>query len=178
MPRIPRVAHQTTFFLFPILIIPVPDMESPQRDPRPPTLPTAIQVGPDATHDERAYHIPILRLNSLRISPRIALYTPSYNLQTSPICSCPDIAHGCPFRKALSGRTWRSIMPYYATQSSTVLPNIDIRPLSHHLCPITRHRAKIKKIAKCHILYTPYYPILPYLSSSFTLTPTLRIDTR
>ena len=36
---------------------------------------------------------------------------------------------------------------------------------------------KIKKIAKCHILYTPYYPVLPYLSSSFTSTLTLHIDT-
>ena len=36
MPRLPYVARQTTFFLLPILIIPVLGMESPQRDPRPP----------------------------------------------------------------------------------------------------------------------------------------------
>ena len=72
MPRLPYVARQTTFFLFPILIIPVLDMESPQRDPRtpPPTIPTT-QAGPDATHDELAYHLPILRLYALQISPEL-----------------------------------------------------------------------------------------------------------
>ena len=68
-----RVARQTTFFLFPILIIPVLDMESPQRDPRPPTLPTTIQAGPDATHDEPAYHLPILRMYALLISPELRI---------------------------------------------------------------------------------------------------------
>ena len=67
------VARQTTFFLFPILIIPVLDMESPQRDPRPPTLPTTIQAGPDATHDESAYHLPILRMYALLISPELRI---------------------------------------------------------------------------------------------------------
>ena len=36
---------------------------------------------------------------------------------------------------------------------------------------------KNKKIAKCHILYTPNYPILQYLSTSFTLALTLHLDT-
>ena len=65
------VARQTTFFLFPILIIPVLDMESPQRDPRPPTLPTTIQEGPDATHDESAYPLLILCLDALKMSPEL-----------------------------------------------------------------------------------------------------------
>ena len=65
------VARQTTFFLFPILIIPVLDMESPQRDPRPPTLPTTIQAGPDATHYGPAYHLPILRPDAIQISPEL-----------------------------------------------------------------------------------------------------------
>ena len=73
MPRMPRIACQTTFFLFPILIIPVLDMESPQRDPRPPTLPTTIQAGPDATHYGPAYHLPILRMDALLISPELLL---------------------------------------------------------------------------------------------------------
>ena len=69
-----RVARQTTFFLFPILIIPVLDMESPQRDPRPPhTLPTTIQAGPDATHYGPAYHLPILRMYALLISPELRI---------------------------------------------------------------------------------------------------------
>ena len=74
MPRMPRIARQTTFFLFPILIIPVLDMESPQRDPRPPTtLPTTIQAGPDATHYGPAYHLPILRMYALLISPELRI---------------------------------------------------------------------------------------------------------
>ena len=71
-----RVARQTTFVLFPILIIPVLDMESPQRDPRPPTLPTTIEAGPDSTHDEPAYHLPILRMDALLISPELLLLRP------------------------------------------------------------------------------------------------------
>ena len=67
------VARQTTFFLFPILIIPVLDMESPQRDPRPPTLPTTIQAGPDSMHAETDYHLLILRPDVLLISPELRI---------------------------------------------------------------------------------------------------------
>ena len=67
------VARQTTFFLFPILIIPVLDMESPQRDPRPPTLPTTIHAGPDSMHAETDYHLPILRMDTLLISPELRI---------------------------------------------------------------------------------------------------------
>lgn len=66
-----RIARQTSFFLFPILIIPVLDMESPQRDPRPPTLPTTIQEGPDSMHAETDYNLPILRMGTLLISPEL-----------------------------------------------------------------------------------------------------------
>ena len=48
-------------------------MESPQRDPRPPTLPTTIQAGPDATHYGPAYHLPILRMYALLISPELRI---------------------------------------------------------------------------------------------------------
>ena len=148
------VARQTTFFLFPILIIPVLDMESPQRDPRPPTLPTTIQEGPDATHDESAYPLLILCLDALKMSPEllclrhptISIHHPSLLVLTS----CWNIHPG---------------RPYLAVLGIT-------------LCTITTHGEKIKKIAKCHILYTPNYPILQYLSTSFTLALTLRIDTR
>ena len=95
------VARQTTFFLFPILIIPVLDMESPQRDPRPPTLPTNIQVGPDATHDDADYHLLILRLYALQISPElrfmrhptISRHHPSMLVLTS----CRDAHPGRPY---------------------------------------------------------------------------------
>ena len=66
-----RVARQTIFFLFPILIIPVLDMESPQRDPRPPTLPTTIQACPEATSEEPAYNLLILRRDDIKISPEL-----------------------------------------------------------------------------------------------------------
>ena len=82
-----RIARQTTFFLFPILIIPVLDMESPQRDPRPPTLPTTIQACPDSTHEEPDYHLPIWRMDTLLISPQ--------NCSFCVILSSPDITHTC-----------------------------------------------------------------------------------
>ena len=126
MPRMAHVARQTTFFLFPILIIPVLGMESPQRDPRPPTLPTTIHAGPDTTHDEPAYHLPILRMYALLISPRIALDAPSYHLQTSPIPAGPDTEQGCASGKALSVRTGHRIRPDYEQHSRTVLCHIDI----------------------------------------------------
>ena len=46
-------------------------MESPQRDPRPPTLPTTIQAGPDSMHAETDYHLLILRPDALQISPEL-----------------------------------------------------------------------------------------------------------
>ena len=46
-------------------------MESPQRDPRPPTLPTTIQEGPDSMHDDADYHLLTLRLYAIQISPEL-----------------------------------------------------------------------------------------------------------
>ena len=46
-------------------------MESPQRDPRPPTLPTTIHEGPDSMHAETDYHLLILRPDALQISPEL-----------------------------------------------------------------------------------------------------------
>ena len=90
------VARQTTFFLFPILIIPVLDMESPQRDPRPPTLPTTIQAGPDATHYGPAYHLPILRMYALLISPELRILrhpTISRHHPSMPVLTLSRYAH-------------------------------------------------------------------------------------
>lgn len=140
-----RIARQTTFFLFPILIIPVLDMESPQKGPMTPTLSTTIQVGPDSTHDEPAYHIQILRMDAIQISPRIALYAPSYHLQTSPIYAGPDIVQVCPFRKALSGRTCRSIRPAHATQSRTVLHHRDTDRITSSMPYHDPHIKKAKR---------------------------------
>ena len=172
-----RIARQTTFFLFPILIIPVLGMESPQRDPRPPTLPTTIQVGPDSTHDEPAYHILILRMYPIQISPELLCLRHPTLYQHHPymlaLTSCRDAHPGRPYLAVL-GTTLCPITRHRAVQYCTT----EIRTVSRNLCLITTRRAKIKKIAKCHILYTPYYPILPYLSVSFTLTLTLHIDTR
>ena len=153
-------------------------MESPQRDPWPPTLPATIQAGPDATHSETDYHLLILLMDAIPISPRIAPSAPSYNLQTSPMPVGPYTEQGCAYGKALSGRTWHHIRPDYATQREGPYFTTEIWTASLYIRPITTHRAKIKKIAKCHILYTPNYPILPYLSSSFTLALTLHIDIR
>ena len=143
MPRIPRAARQTTVFLFPILIIPVLGMESPQRDPRPlPTLPTTSQAGPGSTHYEPSYHIPIL---PRRRHPTLSWHHP-YMLA---LTSCRDAHPGRPYLAVL-GTTLGPITRHRAGQYCTT----EIRTVSRHLCPITTHIAKIKKIAKCHIPYT------------------------
>ena len=80
-------------------------MESPQRDPRPPTPPTTIQEGPDATHDESAYHLPILRVDAIQIStelrfmrhPTISRHHPSMPFLTS----CRDAHPGIPYLAVL-----------------------------------------------------------------------------
>ena len=124
------VARQTTFFLFPILIIPVLDMQSPQRDPRPPTLPTTIHAGPDSMHAETDYHLPILRMDTLLISPELRILrhpTISRHHPSLPFLTLSRYAHtGC---------------PYLA--------------VSRHLCPITTRREKRQKDSKMsHPLYT------------------------
>ena len=162
------VARQTTFFLFPILIIPVLDMESPQRDPRPPTLPTTIQAGPDATHDESAY--PLLISPELRIMrhPTISRHHPSMLVLT-----LSRYAHtGWPYLAVL-GAVLGPITLHIAGQYCTT----EIRTVSRHLCPITTRREKRQKDSKMsHPLYTKLRH-LPYLSASFTSALTLHIDT-
>ena len=151
-------------------------MESPQRDPRPPTLPTTIQVGPDATHDETDYHLMILRMEAIQISTELRYMHHStisrHHLFMLVLTSLWDAHPGMTYLAVL-GEALGPITRHRAGQYFTT----EIRTVSRYICPITTHRAKIKKIAKCHILYTPYYPILPYLSVSFTLTLTLHIDT-
>ena len=176
MPRMPRIARQTTFFLFPILIIPVLGMESSQRDPRPPALPTTIQVGPDATHDEPAYHLLILRMYAIQIStelryvrhPTISRHHPFILVPTSRRDANPGRPYLAVLGTALGPITRHRAVQYCAT---------DIWTASRYICHITTLIAKIKKIAKCHIYYTPNYPILPYLSASFTSALILHIDT-
>lgn len=100
-----HVARQTTFFLFPILIIPVLGMESPQRDPRPPTLPTTIQAGPDVAHDEPAYHLLILRLEAIQISTELRYMRhptiPRHHPFMLVLTSCRDAHPGMPYLSVL-----------------------------------------------------------------------------
>ena len=170
------VARQTTFFLFPILIIPVLDMESPQRDPRPPTLPTTIQAGPDATHYGPSYHLLILRPDAIQISPELRFMrhpTISRHHPSPPfLTSCRDAHPGIPYLAVLG-----AVLGPHTRHRAGQYCTTEIRTVSRHLCPITTRREKGKKIAKCHIHYTPNYPILPYLSESFTFAPTLHIGT-
>ena len=118
--RLCRVFHaqrvKRPSFLFPILIIPVLDMESPQRDPRPPH-PTHHQPGRSWLYTLRA------RLPSTDIAhghspdiPIIALNASSYPILASPIHAGPDIMHGCSSRNALSDRI-TPYMPDYDQQS-------------------------------------------------------------
>lgn len=148
--------------------------KGPKTTP-PPTLPTT-QAGPDATHGEPAYHLPILRLDALQISPELRFM------------SHPTISRHHPYVLVLTSRMdAHSGRPYLAVLGTALCPitrhragqycTTEIRTVSRHLCLITTNRAKIKKIAKCHIIYTPNYPLLPYLSASFTSALTLHIDT-
>ena len=169
MPRIPRmprvscmarvacvacVSLQTTFFLFPILIIPVLDMESPQRDPRPPP-PYPHHPGMSWIHVWRAsLQSPDIAQGWHPDIPRIVLYTPSYNIQTSPIHAGPDIEQGCPFWKVLSGHTEHHIRPDYAPQSRIVLHHIDTDRITLHM-PYHDLQSENQKDSKMsHPLYT------------------------
>ena len=151
-------------------------MESPQRDPRPPTLPTTIQVGPDATHDESAYHILISRMDAIQISPELRYMLHStisrHHQSILVLTSCRYAHTGWPYLAVL-GTTLGPITRHREGQYCTTY----IWAISRYICHITTHRAKTKKIAKCHIPYTPNYHILPYLSASFTSALTLHIDT-
>ena len=173
MPRMPRIARQTIFFLFPILIIPVLDMESPQRDPRPPTLPTTIQAGPDATHDEPAYHLPILRMDALLISPELLLLrhpTISRHHPSMLVLTLSRYAHtGWPYLAVLV-----AVLGPHTRHRAGQYCTTEIRTVSRHLCPITTRRAKNQKDSK---MSHPLYTILPnfaifvrkfYFSTNFT----------
>lgn len=168
-----RIAHQTTFFLFPILIIPVLGMESPQRDPRPPTLPTTIHVGPDATHDDTDYHLMILRMDAIQISPELRyMRHPTISRHRQSILvltSCRDAHPRRPYLAVLSTALC-PITRHRAGQYCTT----EIRTVSRHLCPITTRRAKRQKDSKMsHPLYTklPHFALFVskfYFSPYFT----------
>lgn len=148
-------------------------MESPQRDPRPTTLPTTSQAGPGSTPYEPAYHIPILRIGTLLISPIIALKASSYPILASPIHAGPDIMQGCPSRKALSGRTWHNIRPDYATQSRTVLHHRDTDRITPSMPYHDPHSENQKDSKMPHLLYAklPHFAIFVrkfYFGPSFT----------
>ena len=100
--------------------------------------------------------------------PTISRHHPSMPFLTS----CRDAHTGWPYLAVLV-----AVLGLHTRHRAGQYCTTEIRTVSRHLFPITTFRAKIKKIAKCHILYTPNYPILPYLSASFTLAPTLHIDT-
>ena len=153
MPRMPRIACQTTFFLFPILIIPVLGMESPQRDPRPPTLPTT-RAGPDATHDEPAYHLPILRMDALLISPELRFMrhpTISRHHPSMLVLTLSRYAHtGWPYLAVLV-----AVLGPHTRHRAGQYCTTEIRTVSRHLCPITTRREKRQKDSKMsHPLYT------------------------
>ena len=167
------VARQTTFFLFPILIIPVLDMESPQRDPRPPTLLTTIQAGPDATHYWPAYHLPILRMYALLISPELRILrhpTISRHHPSMPVLTLSRYAHtGWPYQAVLF-----AVLGPHTRHRAGQYCTTEIRTVSRHLCPITTRREKRQKDSKMsHPLYTklPHFALFVrkfYFSPYFT----------
>ena len=135
-------------------------MESPQRDPRPPTLPTTIQAGPDATHDEPAYHLPILRMDALLISPELRFMrhpTISRHHPSIPfLTSCGDAHTGWPYLAVLV-----AVLGPHTRHRAGQYCTTEIRTVSRHLCPITTFRAKNQKDSK---MSHPLYTILPYFS--------------
>lgn len=150
-------------------------MESPQRVPSPPPYQPPRQVL--TPHMTRPTTI------SWYFAWMQSRYLPEFRYMRHPtlyqhhpymlaLTSCRDAHPGRPYLAVL-GTTLCPITRHRAGQYCTT----EIRTVSRHLCLITTHRAKSRKIAKCHILYTPNYPILPCLSASFTSALTLHIDT-
>ena len=119
-------------------------MESPQRDQRPPTLPTTIQAGPDATHDEPAYHLPILRMYALLISPELRLLrhpTISRHHPSMLVLTLSRYARtGWPYLAVLV-----SIRPAHATQSRTVLHRRDTDRITSSMPYHDPQRKKAKR---------------------------------
>ena len=79
--------------------------ESSKGPKTPPTLPTTIQAGPDATHYGPAYHLPILRMYALLISPELRILrhpTISRHHPSMPVLTLSRYAHlGRPYLAAL-----------------------------------------------------------------------------
>ena len=126
------ISRQTSFVLFPILIIPVLGMESPQRDPRPPPYPPpSMQVLTPC--------MPRPTTISLYCAWTLSLYP--HNCSECVILTSPDITHTCwswhhagiAIRKALSGRNCHHIRPAYSTHSRTVLCHIDMGRITPYM---------------------------------------------
>ena len=71
------------------------------KGPMTPTLPTTIQAGPDATHDETDYHLLIFRMDTLLISPELLCLRHPTLYQHHPymlaLTSCRDAHPGRPY---------------------------------------------------------------------------------
>ena len=129
-------------------------MESPQRDPRPPTLPPTIQAGPDATHDESAYPLLILRPDAIQISPELRILrhpTISRHHPSMLVLTLSRYAHtGCPYLAVLV-----AVLGPHTRHRAGQYCTTEIRAVSRHLCPITTRREKRQKDSKMsHPLYT------------------------
>ena len=120
--RVACIARQTSFSLFPILIIPVLDMESPQRDPRPPHPTPTIQAGPDTTHGNTDYHLLILRMDAIQISPELRYFRHptlyQHHTYMLALTSCRDAHLGMPYLAVL-GTTLGPITRHIAGQYCT-----------------------------------------------------------
>ena len=173
MPRMPRIARQTPFFLFPILIIPVLGMESPRRDPCPPTPPATIQACPDTTHGEPAYHLLILRLDAIQISTELRFMrhpTISRHHPSMLVLTLSRYAHtGWPYLAVLV-----AVLGPHTRHRAGQYCTTEIRTVSRHLCPITTRREKRQKDSKMsHPLYTklPHFALFVhkfYFGPNFT----------
>lgn len=166
MPRIPRVARQTSFFPFPHINNSRTRYGESSKGPKT-HHPTHQQPG-------RSW---LYTLRALLSYTDIALKASSYPILASPIHAGPDIMLGCPSRRALSGRTWHNIRPNYATQSRTVLHHRDTDRITPSMPYHDPHSENQKDSKMSHLLYSQL-PILPYLSASFTSALILHIDTR
>lgn len=127
-----RIARQTTFFLFPILIIPVLGMESSRRDPRPPPPypPPSMQVLTP-------------RMTSPPTISRYRAWMSSRYPRNCPVCAIlpyPDITH--------TRRSWHRVG----------MPILEC-PICPYLSP---HKARLRDTEKDSTaphIYGPYHSI-------------------
>ena len=134
--------------------------ESSKGPKTPPTLPTTIQEGPDATHDETDYHLLILRPYAIQIPPELRFMHHTTISRHHPyllvLASRSDAHSGRPYRAVIC-TTLCQITQHREGQYFATYICAKSRPLR----PITTFRVKNQKDSK---MSHPLYTILPHFA--------------